>query len=836
MLKKFLLLSIVVFLLAGGGLYWWLLADLPAPETLTERFVTPSVRITDTHGRVLYDILDDTYGRQISLPLDQIPLTLQQATIATEDQNFYNHPGVDIWGILRAFWINLRGREVLAGGSTITQQVSRTLLLTAEERTERTVRRKLRESWLAWRVARTFEKEEILAIYLNQMYYGGLAYGVEAAAHTYFGKPASQLTLAESALLAGLPQSPARYNPFVDPEAAKARQEVVLGLMLNAGYISQEAHDLAVREPLRYTAVPYPIRAPHFVMMVQQELDTLYTPEERYTSGGLLVRTTLNLDWQTEADTAVQEQITRLNQPLSGGLSHNADSAALVALDPHSGAVRALVGSPNFFADEIAGSINMATQPRQPGSALKPLIYAAGMSPDSATPFTAATLFYDVRTTFTTNEGESYIPVNFSRTEHGPVLLRTALASSLNIPAVAALDQLGVAETIAHLADFGVAPPGAPEDYDLSFALGGGEVRLYDLTRAYATLANGGWRIEPYLIEEITTVTGESIYAHETDTNTAVRVMDERVAWLISDILSDDAARLISFGRNSILNIGRPAAVKTGTTNDFRDNWTVGYTPNLVVGVWVGNADQEPMRNATGLTGAGPIWHNFMRRILDNQPIEPFVQPEGVVQTEVCQLSGLRPTADCPFTRAEWFIAGTEPVQPDTLWRRVTLDALTGRLATAATPPEDQQEVLVLDLPPEAAPWARQAGYRLWDEVQVQTAPSVANTAVAEANNTPVRLLAPAPRTVYQLSPQLPAEHQRIRLEAISDVPLTAVTFYVNNVALGSVENRPYELWWPLAPGQHQLTAVGTTAEGETFISTAVDITVNLPTDEAPNP
>ncbi len=696
MLKKTILIFILLLALLLGGGYAWLLADLPAPDSLTERFVTPSVRIVDVHGRVLYDLVDDTYGRQISLPLEQIPLPLQQATIATEDKNFYSNPGVDMWGIIRAFWINLRGREVIAGGSTITQQVARTLLLSNEERAERTVRRKLRESWLAWRVARTFPKDDILAVYLNQMYYGGLAYGVEAAAQTYFGKPASQLTLAESALLAGLPQAPALYNPFVDPEAAKARQEIVLGLMLQADFITAVEHDLALREPLRYTAVPYPIRAPHFVMMVRQELDDLYTPEQLYASGGLTVRTTLDLDWQNEADTAVFQQLAYLNAPPSGAPSHNADSAALVALDPHSGAVKALVGSPNFFDHQIAGSINMALAPRQPGSALKPLIYASGMSPtrENGTPFTPATLFYDVRTTFTTSKGESYVPVNFSRTEHGPVLLRTALASSLNIPAVAALDQLGVVPTLARLADLGVAPPGLPEDYDLSFALGGGEVRLFDLTRAFGTLANGGWRVEPYLIEDIKTVAGETLYAHESavDKPTAVRVLDDRVAWLISDILSDDAARLISFGRHSLLNIGRPAAVKTGTTNDFRDNWTVGYTPELVVGVWVGNADQEPMRNATGVTGAAPIWHHFMRRVLDqadNRAASPFVQPPGLVQVEICSLSGQLPSDACPYTRQEWFISGTEPTQPDTLWRQVTLDKLTTRLATPATPPED---------------------------------------------------------------------------------------------------------------------------------------------------
>jgi 1A family penicillin-binding protein len=832
---RWVLLVVVVVALVGWGGFVWLLGDLPAVEELPERFVMPSVRVVDVHGRVLYDLVDNQYGRQLSLPLEDIPLVLQQATIATEDRNYYSNPGVDFWGIIRAFWINLRGREVLAGGSTITQQVARTLLLSDEERGERTVRRKLRESWLAWQVARTFSKDEILAVYLNQMYYGGWAYGVEAAAQTYFGKSATQLTLAESALLAGLPQAPALYNPFLYPEAAKARQEVVLGLMLQEGFITAEAHEQAVREVLQYTAVPYPIHAPHFVFMVQQQLDQLYTPEELYASGGLVVRTTLDLTWQEEADTAVRQQLERLNNPRDNRPSHQADTAALVALDPQTGAVRALVGSPDFFNDRIAGSINMAIQPRQPGSALKPLIYAVGLEPGHTPQFTPATLFYDVRTVFTTSKGESYVPVNFSRTENGPVLLRTALAASLNIPAVSALDQLGVDHTLSRLADFGVAPPGLPEDYDLSFALGGGEVTLFDLTRAYATLATGGWRIEPYLVEQVETMAGEVLYARSEDEYTAVRVLDPRTAWLISDMLSDDNARQLSFGRDSLLNIGRPAAVKTGTTNDFRDNWTVGYTPHLVVGVWVGNADQSPMRNATGLTGAAPIWHQFMRRVSDRArlPATPFAQPPGLVQREICRLSGLLPTPACPYTSPEWFIEGTEPTTPDTLWQAVTLDKLTGRLATPATPPNERESRLVLAVPAFAQPWARQAGYLLWQDVQtgVGTGGAMANSNATEAES-PIRLVTPATGAVYQLSPQLPAVHQRIRLEAVGEVPFTAVTFYVNGTPLGTTESRPYEIWWQLALGRHEFTAVGLSADGTAYTSPVVTVTVNPPKEE----
>ncbi|MCB0032528.1 MAG: transglycosylase domain-containing protein, partial [Anaerolineales bacterium] len=278
MIKKFrrpFLLICGVVLFTTAALAYWLFHDLPSPASITDQFIVPSVRITDRHGRLLYDVIDADNGRHLNLPLEQIPTDLINATIATEDRNFYSNPGVDIEGIMRAFWINVQGGEVIAGGSTITQQVTRNLLL-PDERGERTVKRKLRESWLAWRVARVFEKDRILAMYLNQSYYGGLAYGVEAAAQTYFGKTAADLTLAESALLAGLPQTPALYNPLIDPQAAKERQEVVLGLMLKEGYITQEEHDIALYEPLQYAAEPYPILAPHFVMMVQAQLDGLY--------------------------------------------------------------------------------------------------------------------------------------------------------------------------------------------------------------------------------------------------------------------------------------------------------------------------------------------------------------------------------------------------------------------------------------------------------------------------------------------------------------------------------------------------------------------------------
>lgn len=809
-MRKFIRSSLIVILLlsaAGLGLYQWLLADLPDPSAINGRTPPPSIRITDRNGRLLYDLLDAKNGRHTILPLDQIPLSLQQAAIATEDKNFYQNPGVDVAGIIRAAWINLRGGEVLAGGSTITQQVARTLLLDADERSQRTLRRKLRESWLAWQLAREYEKDEILALYLNHTYYGGMAYGVAAAAQTYFGKPAADLTPAESALLAGLPQAPAAYNPFAHPDAAKARQEVVLDLMWQEGFIDSLAYDLARRQPLAYTPAPYPLLAPHFVSMVEAELDALFSPAAIARYGGLTVRTTLDWNWQEQAEEIVNRQIERLNVPPDGGPGHNAHNAALIALDPHDGAALALVGNADYFDETHGGAINMALAPRQPGSALKPVIYAAALSPDRSQPWTAASLLADVRTTFMTHEGEPYVPLNYSRNEHGPVLVRPSLAASLNIPAVQVLDAIGVDTAVQFATEMGITTLGEPDSYDLSFALGGGAVRLLDLTAVYGAFANGGSRIQPYLILDVMDAAGEVVYTAVP--NKPVRALDERVAWLISDILSDDEARRLSFGANSVLRLDRPAAVKTGTTTQFRDNWTVGYTPDLVVGVWVGNADNTPMENISGVSGAGPIWHQFMRQALAGTPAVPFARPDGLTRVEICALSGLLPGAACPFRRWEWFITGTEPVATDTFYRRVWVELTTGRLAAADAPEGTAVERLALDLPGVFHPWARAEGLLLLADLRpARTAAPAAETPAADPL-VPLRLVSPDPNTVYRLSPALPPDAQKLRLEAVADGRFTAVRFFLDGVLLAEMNWPPYRFWWRMTPGRHTLQVEG---------------------------
>ncbi|MCC6147689.1 MAG: penicillin-binding protein 1C [Anaerolineaceae bacterium] len=791
---------------SAAGFYVWVFNDLPDPGQMTGRLNTPSVRITARDGRLLYEMLPPDGGRHTVLPLEEIPLALRQATIATEDSSFYQNPGVDLAGILRAAWINLRGGDILAGGSTITQQTARNLLL---ESGERSLRRKLREIALAWQISRRYSKDEVLALYLNQTYYGKLAYGVEAAAQTYFGKPASALDLAECALLAGLPQAPALYDPFENLETAKARQKVVLGLMVKQGILRSGEAELAARETLKLAESPYPMEAPHFLMMVRSQLDRIFSSEELRSGGGWNVRTTINLDWQRLAERAVNAQLDALRRQSNDPFSHNVNSAALVVLDPRSSEILAMVGSPDYFDAAQAGALNMALSPRQPGSALKPLIYAAAFDPRTPQPWSAGTMILDVSTSFKTHDGKAYIPVNYDGLEHGPVLAREALASSLNIPAVAALDHVGLPAFFSFVRRLGITTLEDPYQADLSAALGGAEVSLLELTAAYGAFANGGYQISPFGIQEITDNHGNVRY-HRPPAPSE-RVLDERVAWLISDILSDDNARLIGFGRDSVLRLDRPAAVKTGTTTNFHDNWTIGYTPSLVVGVWVGNTSHEAMHNITGLTGAAPIWAQTMRSILTASSKEAFTRPKGLVHVEICALSGKLPTPACPNRRLEWYLAGTQPQDKDTFYRLVEINKASGQLEDEAAPPELRKTITVLDLPPQAEAWGRAHGLTLWsDLVRGAAMDRVMENSQPEG----LQILSPAPNSVFYLSDKLPHEVQQVRLRATAPPALRQIVFYFDGIPGAVLESAPFETWQPLTTGMHTVWVSGVTAGG----------------------
>lgn len=823
--RRFIGLVLLISILGiSFVVYSRLFEDLPGSVDLPAYFNVPSVKITDRQGRLLYEVLDENSGRHSIIPLEEIPIELQEATVATEDSSFYSNPGVDLKGIFRAVWINLRGGETLAGGSTITQQVARNLILSSEERSERTVLRKLRESILAWRLAKVYTKDQILEVYLNQMYYGGLAYGVDAAARTFFGKPAAELDLAECALLAGLPQAPALYNPFTDLQASKKRQEVVLDLMEKQGYISPESKDLAEREPLVFAETPYPIEAPHFVMLVRSQLDDLVGPQEVFASGGLTIKTTLDLDRQHLAERAISRQMSAL-QATQDGLGHNVNSAALVALDPNSGEVLAMVGSPDYFDASIGGAINMAISPRQPGSALKPILYAAAMDPTRPHPWTAGTSILDVRTSFTTHDGQSYTPANYDSLEHGPVSVREALASSLNVPAVITLDHIGLDSLFNLASSMGIRTLQDPDRYDLSIALGGGEVSLVDLSDAYAVFANGGFRVEPFTILSIEDQKGNLVYSARP--RPKKRVLDERVAWLVSDILSDNDARVLGFGPNSLLRLDRPAAVKTGTTSNFHDNWTVGYTPDLVVGVWVGNTDYQPMRDVTGLTGAAPIWHEFMRSALAGLPEQGFPRPEGLVQVEICSLSGMLPADSCPLRRWEWFISGTQPTQYDTYYKEVVVDEATGRIATSATPPERLGHKIVLNLPSQAQPWARAQGLTLLSDLQDPYS-AVGGSHFGPSSGASIFISSPAQNSVYRLAPGYLPDAQQLHLEALGEAGLHDVHLWIDGTLVASYNEPPFEAWWPLSSGSHQVWADGLLPTGERVTSERVSFEVKL--------
>lgn len=821
--QKIALIVLVLSVLGGAVFYWWVLADLPDIDALEAGLALPSTRIYDRQGRLLYEIADPQTGLNRVVGLDEMPDCMIDATIATEDSNFYSHPGVDVEGVVRALWINIKGGEVVAGGSTITQQVARNLLLDPEQRAGRTLRRKLRESVLALKLARQYSRDKILALYLNQTYYGNLAYGVESASRAYFGKGVAELTLAECAMLAGLPQAPASYDPLTNPEVSKARQRVVLDLMVKYGAITQAQADQAYAQPLQYASTPFPIEAPHFVAAVWTQLQRDFSPE--LYAGGLEVITTLDLSWQNAAQDAVQHHLAWLNDPPAGQPAHNAHNAALVAIDPHTGQILAMLGSPDYFNERIDGAVNAALAPRQPGSALKPFTYAAAFDPTLPEPWTPATMILDIGTPFVTRRLESYTPSNFGLVEHGPVLIREALASSYNIPAVVALDHIGLDALVRLTTRLGISSLTDTSRFDLSLTLGGGEVRLLELTAAYGALANGGYRVDPAYILEVRNRDGEVLYEWQAP-ELITPVMDPRVAFLVSDILSDNEARIPSFGPASALNIGRPAAAKTGTTTDFRDNWTVGYTPNLVAGVWVGNADNSMMIEVSGISGAGPIWHEFMRRVLVGQPELEFPVPAGVMRAEVCSTSGLLPTENCPRTRWEWFIEGTVPTEEDTFYQRFTLDRRTGLLADEHTPVEDREERVYLVLPPEAEDWARRQGI---------PEPPVGAQLVGR-DDVPARLLSPDPYTVFRLTPLLPEEAQRIRLTVATPAQTQQVSYWLDDELLAVVDEEPFDHWWPLYPGEHDLYAVVALADGRTITTDSVPFRVGawIPLEERP--
>ncbi|MFO7679060.1 MAG: transglycosylase domain-containing protein [Chloroflexota bacterium] len=671
-------------------------------DTARERETFETTRIFDRNGVLLWEFFGE--GKRTQIPLAQVPPHLRQATISVEDDSFYQNTGLDLTALAAALLANYKNPDSRpVGGSTITQQIVRHIVFDYDERTAVSYNRKAKEIVLAWLMDQKYSKDEILEVYLNEIYYGNLAYGVEAAAQTYFGKAADDLTLGEATLLSGLPQSPVELDPYTNFDGVKERQWLVLNLMVGDGALSQTQAEAAYQEPLNFAVQEVSLAAPHFAVYARQQLEAMFGADVA-ANGGLQVTTSLDLNYQRLAEQLARQHVTAV------GPEHNLTNAALVAMQPITGEILAMLGSVDYYDEAIDGHVNVATSLQQPGSAIKPLTYAAALSPDEngETAWTAADLLWDVPVDYPQFDGSEYTPVNYDGAFHGPTRLRAALANSYNVPAVLALQDVGIPLFMEFARKVGITTWGQDSSsYGLSLTLGGGEVTPLDLTAVYAAFANGGKRVEPVSILRVTKSSGEVVYEQPADPGE--QILDPRVAFLISDILDDDAARAPAMGNDNPLALPFPAAAKTGTTNDFRDNWTMGYTPGLVVGVWTGNTDNSEMLNISGLTGAAPLWHDFMQAVYNDfglleslnvnglPPAVEFTPPPGLEKRPLCAINSITVGAvDCTRSGEEWFLTDGVPVQEPPLdpnvvrWEK--LETAVWRAPAVMLPP----------LPPEA--------------------------------------------------------------------------------------------------------------------------------------
>ena len=689
---------VLFFALAALGAAGYIVigSELPDPgELKTKQSTFASTKIFDRNGNLIVELTDPTdvtAGRRTSVSLSKISPFLQQATIATEDPNFYRYSvGFDPIAIVRVFYYYFTESEFVSGGSTITQQVARNLLLTPEERNSRSVMRKFREIVLANALAERYRRDEILEIYLNEIYYGNQAYGIEAAAETYFNKPASELDLAEASMLAGIPQSPVLWDPVTNKDNTLRRQRKVLDLMVEAEYITEsQVHPTLDEIAAKTFTAPvnnFSTLAPHFMAYVKQILDNDFGVNGLYRKG-LRVHTTLDTHVQSIAEQAVKDQIAKLTDK-------HVNNGAAVVINPQTGEILAMVGSADFNNTAIDGQVNVVLSLRQPGSSIKPFNYMAAFERGES----PATLIWDTKTTFTNQYGQQYTPTNYDGKFRGAVLLRNALAQSLNVPAVKTLEYVTLLEFLKMTERVGIHFP--PNDqYGLALTLGGGEVRLLDLATGYGVLANNGVLVTPTVISKVVLPDGQ-VERDYLQNNKAGQVVAPEYAYLITSILSDNAARTPAFGANSVLKTSRPTAVKTGTTNDFHDNLTVGYTPDLVVGVWVGNTDNSEMQGVTGVTGAAPIWREIIEKATEGTPVKDFTRPAGIIEAEICLDGGHAPSASCPADRRrkELFKSGQGPLPADENVERAARENNPDLANGPTTSPSQTQSQITISQP-----------------------------------------------------------------------------------------------------------------------------------------
>ncbi len=659
LLQKILLFSLFLASIAILVIFIFiarLSSNLPEPNQLIDREVAQSTKIYDRSGEhLLYEIHGEEKRTLISL--EDIPEQIKQATISIEDKNFYKHGGFSVWAMFRTAVTNvLYNRR--AGGSTLTQQFVKNAILSSEK----SYVRKIKEIILAQRIEKKFSKDEILQMYLNEIPYGSNAYGVEAASQKFFAKSVKDINVAEAALLAALPQAPSRYSPYgPNLDLLLGRKDYILDLMAEQGYITNSEKEAAKSYEIKFTKQETSIFAPHFVMMVRSLLSEKYGEIEMERSG-FKIYTTIDWDKQNIAEEVIKEKTENYQE------KYSANNAALVAIDPKTGQVLAMVGSRDYFDDSIDGQVNVTDRPRQPGSSMKPLVYASLFEQGYKT----TTKLYDVVTNFSTDSGASYTPKNYNGKELGPVSIRQALAGSLNIPAVKAIYLAGINQVLNLAENMGYSTLSDRSRFGLSLVLGGGEVKMLEHVNAFSAFAREGEMHNLSFILKVEDKDGKVIEEYQ---NKNKRVLSALSARMINDILSDNGARAYIFGEKNWLTLSdRPVAAKTGTTNDFKDAWTIGYTPSLVAGVWIGNTDSSEMsRGADGSIVAAPIWNEFMKRSLTGTPIEGF-------------------------NKLEEQKSGKAAIDGDIEYvKKIIIDKETGFIATDATPEDLKEEIEIFN-------------------------------------------------------------------------------------------------------------------------------------------
>src|SRR5438477_4562340 len=645
---------------AAAGFFGYFAADLPEAHDLATAPLPLSTYMYDRTGEHLLYTLEDQ--RRELVKLNEVPQLMQDATIAIEDHSFWSNPGIDVGGIIRAFQVNLAHGGVTQGGSTITQQLIKTRLLGDEP----TFTRKIKEAILAVEATRTFSKKQILEMYLNQIYYGNQAYGIEAAAKTYFDQPdLMRLTLGQMAMLAGLAQRPSDYDPVQNPDAAKARRTQVLDAMVDSGYIGVSEADAAKAEPIVVKAASTSLYAAHFTFRVREQLIRELGEKAAYR-GGYTVFTTLDWNMQQLAEKEVRDHVDALK-------GFNVNNAALITMDPTTGEILAYVGSYDYYGStpKMQGDYDHAgIAYRQPGSTFKLFTYLTGMLKAG---MTASTRLYDIQFNMPDGSGKSYSPKDATKEQHGPVTIRQALRESLNLPALQVTRLVGVDAIIDTMHQLGIDRDFDRTQLGLSFGIGAGEMRLIDMASAYQVIANLGVRVEPTMIYKVLDPSGKVVRDYSKPERT--QVIDPRQAWIMDDILKDNTNPQGSFVFGPWTSIGRPAALKTGTTDNLQDVLAIGFVPQRLTAIWMGNSDNSEMHGISSALGPGVLWRDYMKTVVSSLPPDWYPRPDGIVDKVVCvnpsiyggNGSGLLPGPYCPstFRWTEHYVQGTEPTTDD---------------------------------------------------------------------------------------------------------------------------------------------------------------------------